>query len=261
MATETAQGSQQEEKEAKQTLNDDENINTNQDKNINRNSQKKSISGPFIKNYRWSYIEIEHNGEIKSFGGLLKDERADCIFWNDKYEKWNWKNKDTFVDTSKKKRPLLHSPGITLELLQYMIKNSTGDDDKNESILQSQKLNDDEDASINVNKNENKNKDNDGVDVKDNNDSDNKDNKDNNDNGAKKECPLDKLILSQGFGKGGVDSKKEGQLPCDENYISEIQTQYPKLEIVQCKSKDAIKKWNDSMKKNERAAMCLHMTC
>ena len=42
------------------------------------------------------------------------------LFWNDKYEAWNWKNKDTYVGTYLK-HPLLQSPGITLKLVEYKI--------------------------------------------------------------------------------------------------------------------------------------------
>lgn len=168
--------------------------------------KSKHTCPPMIVDYDWGRLAIKHVGETY-WHGISKNEKADCILWYDKYEKWDWKNKDTFVDT-RKKYPLKHSPGITPRLLQYMITNSSNYNTKN-----------------------------------------------------KNDCPLDKLILSQGFGKRGINSNTPGQLPCDKEHIKYIKKQYPRLQIVECKSKDAIKAWNKSMEKNEKVAMCLHMTC
>ena len=182
----------------------DENRNGNKNRDTDRDrNRNENRMGPLITWYDFGRIEIRHNGELKRYGqGRNRRERADFIFWNDKYEKWNWKNADTYVDTHLK-RPLLHSPGITWKLVQYMINNSNHDETKG----------------------------------------------------------LQKLIFSQGFGVHGINSTTPGQLPCPDKVLKKIEQDYPGLVVVNCKSKEAIKAWNDAMTRNERAAMCLHMTC
>lgn len=62
--------------------------------------------------------DLNHNIEI--LFPLKEGGRADVLLWNNHYELWNWKDKKTYVDTSKK-QPLIHSPGITIDALEYVI--------------------------------------------------------------------------------------------------------------------------------------------
>ena len=77
-----------------------------------------------IKDASWGqfklYSKNDLNQNIEIQFPLIKDARADVLLWNKHYELWNWKDKKTYVDTSIK-TPLIHSPGITLEALEYVI--------------------------------------------------------------------------------------------------------------------------------------------
>ena len=188
-------------KDSKNNENDIKMERKDENKNEDKNGYDNKINGPRIKRYGFGKIEIYNNGELKGYGQGYDGKRADFLFWNDKYEAWNWKNKDTYVDTHLK-HPLLHSPGITWKLVEYMINKS-----------------------------------------------------------GKRKKGLKKLILSQGFGLYGINSTGPGQLPCHDKVLKKIAKHYPGLVVINCKSNQAIKEWNDAIKRNEMVSMCLHMTC
>ena len=77
-----------------------------------------------IKDASWGSFKLHSkndlNQNIEIQFPLIKEGRADVLLWNKHYELWNWKDKKTYVDTSLK-TPLIHSPGITLEALEYVI--------------------------------------------------------------------------------------------------------------------------------------------
>ena len=77
-----------------------------------------------IKDASWGqfklYSKNDLNQNIEIQFPLKETGRADVLLWNKHYELWNWKDKKTYVDTSLK-TPLIHSPGITLEALEYVI--------------------------------------------------------------------------------------------------------------------------------------------
>jgi hypothetical protein len=51
----------------------------------------------------------------------IKSARKDIILYEDYYYPWNWKTPETPVDTSRN-GPLIHSPGITYEALDYVVR-------------------------------------------------------------------------------------------------------------------------------------------
>ena len=77
-----------------------------------------------IKDASWGqfklYSKNDLNQNIEIQFPLKETGKADVLLWNKHYELWNWKDKKTYVDTSLK-TPLIHSPGITLESLEYII--------------------------------------------------------------------------------------------------------------------------------------------
>ena len=77
-----------------------------------------------IKDASWGQFKLcsknDLNQKIEIQFPLIKGGRADVLLWNNHYELWNWKDKKTYVDTSLK-TPLIHSPGITIEALEYVI--------------------------------------------------------------------------------------------------------------------------------------------
>ena len=69
------------------------------------------MNHPLIINNKWNYLEIQHNNTIVKRGD--DGDRADVIMWYDNYTKWNWKNKETFVDH--------HDPGVSKHAVNYLI--------------------------------------------------------------------------------------------------------------------------------------------
>ena len=77
-----------------------------------------------IKDASWGQFKLcsknDLNQKIEIQFPLIKSGRYDVLLWNNHYELWDWKNNNTYVDTSLK-TPLIHSPGITIEALEYVI--------------------------------------------------------------------------------------------------------------------------------------------
>jgi hypothetical protein len=71
------------------------------------------MSYPIIQKNSWGYVNIEYKNKTYEYG-KKHDERADVILWFNGFQKWNWKDKNTYCNH--------HVPGITKSAVDFLIK-------------------------------------------------------------------------------------------------------------------------------------------